>query len=577
MSARSGGVGGPASPAGTGAGAGFARGRLGSRPLGGRGRDRRRRRRRRRRGPLRARDRGERERLAGERGERLGGDPDGGLRAGAGVADGAARRHERAQVAGRRAGAVAALAVGVAAGRDEPLDRPGGRLGVGRAAGLQRVAAVGVLAAGEEARGAPHRRRAAAAGGDEPLQRRAGVVDPRAAALAGEVEAAVAVGLPGDPARPGADSAVAARAARRAQGEDRERGAVDAVGEGARGAPPGEQLAHEVARADPRRQAGRPQQQDRARGVPDVGAAAGRVGAQVVDDVGAAARDVARVAPRGREPEAGPAAVEPARALAGRAAEAAVAVLGLLQPAQRARRDGGLGRRRRGTGEHERGEGGGRERGQRAPSDLEALPVAGERADQRRAEDQAEDDVAHDMGQVERERGRDVRAERREAVVAGVGHPQVQVHHHAVADAGDGARGRQRAAPELAPGRAGEQRAADADAAPRAHLPRGPRPLSEEHVRGQRRHRPDREAGRAAERVAGQQHDVGRRLDVRQRRERDPAERGEGRERGDEREHARRRVRALVPREARHQGEAEHHERGGQPAHGATSCACGVA
>ena len=154
-----------------------------------------------RRGPCAAGDRGERERLAGERGERLGGDPDRRLRAGARVADGAAAACERAQVGERRARAVAAQAVRVAPGGDQPLDRPRGRLGVGGAAGLEREAAVGVLAAGEEARGAADRRRAAAPGGDERLERRAGVVDPE---------------LPPRPAKLKPPSAVAWRAIQRA-------------------------------------------------------------------------------------------------------------------------------------------------------------------------------------------------------------------------------------------------------------------------------------------------------------------------------------------------------------------------
>ncbi len=87
--------------------------------------------------------------------------------------------------------------------------------------------------------------------------------------------------------------------------------------------------------------------------------------------------------------------------------------------------------------------------------------------------------------------------------------------------------------------------------APGDHLPRRPRALPEDEVRRERGDRADDEAGRGAEREAGDQDDVGRRLDVRQRRERDPPERGERCERRDEREHPRGRVRALVPGEAR--------------------------
>ena len=152
----------------------------------------------------RPRHRGERERLAGERRERLGGHPHGGLAAGARVLDLAARGGERAQVGDRGLRAVAALAVRVAAGGDERLDRPRRRLRVRGPAGLQRVAAVRVLAAGEEAGRAADGRRPAPPRGDERLQRGAGVVDPGGRPLPREVEAAVAVGLARDPARGGA-------------------------------------------------------------------------------------------------------------------------------------------------------------------------------------------------------------------------------------------------------------------------------------------------------------------------------------------------------------------------------------
>ena len=103
------------------------------------------------------------------------------------------------------------------------------------------------------------------------------------------------------------------------------------------------------------------------------------------------------------------------------------------------------------------------------------------------------------------------------------------------------------------------------------HLPRRPRALAEEQVGGQRGDGADHEPGRAAERVARDQHDVGRRLDVGQRRERDPPERGHRRQRGHERDHARRRVGALVPDEAHDEHGAEDERGGGDPAHGASS------
>src|SRR3954449_7491922 len=291
-----------------------------------------------------------------------------------------------------------------------------------------------------------------------------------------------------------------------------------------------------------------------------------------------AAAEAAGCAPAGAAPEPRPAGVEAARVLAGRAAEAAVGVLRPLEPGHGAGGDGGLRARRGGRGGDEHG-GGEHARGERrrgAPRDLEPLPVAGERAYQRGTEDEAEEHVADDVGGVEGERRHEERLELGEAVVARVGHPQVHVHHDTVGGAGERAGGRERAPAELPAGDAGEHGAADPDAAPRAHLPRRPRPLAEEDVGGERREGADSEAGRPPERVARQQHDVGRRLDVGQGRERDPPERRERRERRHEGQHARGRMRALVPREARDEGEPEDHEGGREPAHRATSVCSGA-
>ena len=125
-------------------------------------------------------------------------------------------------------------------------------------------------------------------------------------------------------------------------------------------------------------------------------------------------------------------------------------------------------------------------------------------------------------------------------MIAGVGGPLVEVHDRAVAEArrraqasASGTRPRRRKRDPAEPG--AEQPAG----APGDHLPRRPRALAEEQVRDERGDRTDHEPGRAAEHVPGDHDDVGRRLDVGQRREGDTPE---GRQRGqrrDEGEHAR--------------------------------------
>ena len=259
------------------------------------------------------------------------------------------------------------------------------------------------------------------------------------------------------------------RAAGRAQAEDRERGRVDPAGERAVLALLATTTAgDEVAPADPPRLA-RPatQDQDRALELAEVVELA-RVRADVVDDARAAALDVARVAPGRREPERGPAGVELRRALLRRAAEAAVGVLGALEPAQptgRARPRSP----RRGSAEQQRDQ---RRRHAPAPArqrDLEARPEAPQRAHERRAEREAE------------ERRCRPRARRRTAATSrssaaswsSVWSPQNVTHRLRVHDRAEGQSG-QRAqatasgdAPELAAGHAREQRAAGADRRPR--------------------------------------------------------------------------------------------------------------
>src|SRR5215212_7356196 len=100
--------------------------------------------------------------------------------------------------------------------------------------------------------------------GDEPLYRRAGVVDAGRAAAAGEVEAAVRVGLAGDPAPRAAQAARGGREAGRLQRDRRERGGVDAVREAAVRLARAQQLGDEVAIGDiGRRQPGGGEDEDR--------------------------------------------------------------------------------------------------------------------------------------------------------------------------------------------------------------------------------------------------------------------------------------------------------------------------
>ena len=278
----------------------------------------------------RPRHRRERKRLAGERHQRLRGHPDRRLAARARVADGAAAGHERAQVAERAARAAVAHPRGIAARRQQALDRPGGGLRVARTA-LQREASVRVLTRDEPGRRAPGDLRAALPGRGERLQGGAGVVGAGRAALAGEVEAAVLVGLRRDEGGCAADRRAARRLAGRAQGEHGERRRVHAPGEAAVGLLPGGELVHEVAAAGVARVDARgPQRQDRAGPLPQVAAQRARVRADVRDEAMAVARDVARVLAGCGEAERRPAGVHLGRAGAGRGAEPAVAVLGVL-------------------------------------------------------------------------------------------------------------------------------------------------------------------------------------------------------------------------------------------------------
>ena len=147
---------------------------------------------------LRARRTGERERLARERGQRLRGDPHRRLGARARVADGAVGADERAQV-GRAASARRRAAR--APGSRPAAIRPWTAHAVDCALLAPPCSAKPPSAFWWRTSQAAARRttaRAPRARRRERLQRRAGVVGARRPAAAGEVEAAVAVGLPRD-------------------------------------------------------------------------------------------------------------------------------------------------------------------------------------------------------------------------------------------------------------------------------------------------------------------------------------------------------------------------------------------
>ena len=104
----------------------------------------------------------------------------------------------------------------------------------------------------------------------------------------------------------------------------------------------------------------------------------------------------------------------------------------------------------------------------REPHDVEACAVALERPHERRAVHQAEDDVARGVGQVERQRGARVGDQLGRGVIAGVGHPHVQVHDRAEAEARDPAgRGERESGPR-------SRQATRASAAPNSPTPPQP-------------------------------------------------------------------------------------------------------
>ena len=181
-----------------------------------------------------------------------------------------------------------------------------------------------------------------------------------------------------------------------------------------------------------------------------------------------------------------------------------------------------------------------REEGQRSrpdepPRNVEPSPQPLEHPDQRRSEGQEEDEIPDRVDEIEAERLALDRSELRERVLAGEGHPRREVE--------DQRRNRSRPPRRSAPWR----RAGSAAASARARAPSRPTspqasichgvhgPCPKTMFEAIAATAPTAKPGGTAERVARDQDDVGRRLDVRQRRERDPPER---RERGQRRDGA---------------------------------------
>src|SRR3954469_7230026 len=199
------------------------------------------------------------------------------------------------------------------------------------------------------------------------------------------------------------------------------------------------------------------------------------------------------------------------------------------------------------------------------PGDLEAVAEAGERADQRRAEGEAEGDVADGERDVEGHAADEDDGEL-VAVAAAERRPRGDVEQDARQVAADATRRRERHAPQAPARERAQRRARHARHTPDAHLPRRPPPLAEEKRRRQGADRADGEAGRGAQYEAAEEDDVERRLDAGDGREGDAAQRGQRGQRGDEREDAAGGMSALVPGEAREQRGAEHDERAELPA-----------
>ena len=176
--------------------------------------------------------------------------------------------------------------------------------------------------------------------------------------------------------------------------------------------------------------------------------------------------------------------------------------------------------------------------------------------------------VPRRVGDFERDRAPLEDPESLPGQVSTIGRHQREVEDRAVADRGEAADHGERPPSHVAADER-ERRAEDPAEPPRRHLPGRPRSLPEPEVGDQRGERADREARRRAERVSGEDDDVGGRLDVGEGGEGDPPGDRQRGERGDEGDDLRGRSRALVPGEAAEQDAGEDQEADQLPAHAA--------
>ena len=490
----------------------------------------------------------------------LAGDPDGGLVAVLGVAVVAVAALLGGEVV-EGALAAAAEGAGVAAAGEDALDRPGGRLRVDAAVAAEREATTGALGLAQVGEATTGRLRA----GRQRLHDGAGAVG--GAGRAGHVAPASVVVL--DLVQPGERLFQAAGGAGGAQGDHGESSRVGPVFVGAVVAALGEQAGDEVGATELARvDAGTLEREDRA------GKVAGALQfadatAQEVDRGVAAVGDVERVAAGGRQAQHRPGGHLRAGVVPRRGAEAAVGVLRRLQPGggpAHFRRFGASGRQRpERQADEQQGDDaaaaqsraqaaagplvGSRGLASLSPAPLEALAEAREHPHQGRPGDQRQGDVAGGMSEVERDRPRLQHAEALQREVASVGRHQGEVEQSAVGNASETAGGGEAEAADIAPAE-GEGGAEDAAEAPAGHLPRRPRSLPEPEVGDEGGEGADREPGGTAERVAGEDDDVGGRLDVGEGGEGDAAGDRQRRQRRDQGDDLRRRPRALIPGEA---------------------------
>ena len=200
--------------------------------------------------------------------------------------------------------------------------------------------------------------------------------------------------------------------------------------------------------------------------------------------------------------------------------------------------------------------------------ELEPGPVARDHPHQRRAGGERDREVAGRVGDVERDPARRERQVAVERLLAAVGDHHREVEQGAVGEAGE--RRRPRPGPSARAG--GRWRAASqAPASPASPQPaicqavHGPWPSQMLEIGAASA--PTAKPGRAAERVAGDQRDVGGRDHVRDRGQHEPAGDRERRQRGDQRDQPRRRPGALVPGEAADEDQRQAGEDRDLPAH----------